>query len=562
LRPVPILARLSLAGQAADRLPVLPAHLSPENGVGLSGTSPAIQSLRLQRYKMAATVSLLVIGILYLAYVFGSLPRASFIAGSVSIVLCVLGFHLAFRWGFNQRFADPSLTLAQMLAATLVILGTMYEAQGGRAVFLLLLQMVFVFGALRFDTRMLLAYAAFVLLAYAALIFLLWTSKPETVDLPVEVLQWLAMALVLPMFAWMGGYTRALRTQLRTRNEELAEALCTAQASEANLAEAQRIAKTGMWVIDLGTRSITWSAETFRLFGLDAGRDVPVGEDFWRLIHPDDQRRYRRLIRPALSKGRNFDSEFRVVQPSGRISWLHVLGRPVINRDGRASIVRGTLRDITKQHEADEQIRRLAHFDELTGLPNRSLFTHLIRRAVAQGGRRATPVAVLFIDLDGFKEINDQLGHGAGDAVLSAFGARLTAVLRASDAAGRVESPESAARLGGDEFVVLLDDFTEVEQVAVVARRILATTQIPFEAGLERRSISVSIGIAVFPQDGDSPDRLIRCADSAMYSAKQAGKNTYRFFSAEYEFPAGRKPMGRALLRQVAVEARFPQGDA
>jgi diguanylate cyclase (GGDEF)-like protein len=205
--------------------------------------------------------------------------------------------------------------------------------------------------------------------------------------------------------------------------------------------------------------------------------------------------------------------------------------------------VRGTLRDITEQHEADEHIRRLAHFDALTGLPNRSLFNHLTVRALALGLRRSAPVAVLFIDLDGFKGINDQLGHDAGDGVLAAFAVRLRTALRSSDAAGKLESRESAARFGGDEFVVLIDDFTEVEQVAVVARRILALTQIPFQAGIERRSIGLSIGIALFPQDGDTPDRLMKCADSAMYAAKQAGKNTFRFFSAHYELPGQRSAL-------------------
>jgi diguanylate cyclase (GGDEF)-like protein/PAS domain S-box-containing protein len=491
----------------------------------------ADQSLRLQRYGMARSVSLLVIGLLYAAYLLGMLRWTPFLGTVAAILVCVLGFEVAFRSGFNRRFADPSLTLAQMLASSVVVLGTMYTADGGRAVFLLLLQIIFIFGALRFDTRKLLAYAGFVLVGYGVVILVSWQTKRDTVDLPLELLQWLTMALVLPVFAWMGGYTRALRLQLRERNADLGEALRTARAGEANLAEAQRIAKTGMWMVDPGARSITWSAETFRLFGLDADKGVPIGNEFWRLVHPEDQPRYREMILSALLRGRNFDGEFRVVQPSGRIRWIHVLGRPETGTRGTGLIVRGTLRDITEQHEADEWIRRLAHFDGLTGLPNRSLFTHLMARALAQGARRGTPVAVLFIDLDSFKEINDQLGHDAGDRVLAAFAARLTAALRGSDAAGRVEPPESAARLGGDEFVVLVEDFADAEQVAAVSRRILAVTQIPFQAGAEKRNLGASIGIAVFPRDGDSPEVLLKCADSAMYAAKQAGKNTYRFYN-------------------------------
>jgi len=341
---------------------------------------------------------------------------------------------------------------------------------------------------------------------------------------------------VLPVFAWMGGYTRALRMQLRERNADLREALSTARAGESNLAEAQRIARTGMWVVDSTNRAITWSDETFRLFGLEAQKGVPLGKNFWRLIHPSDRRRCCELIRHAISQSRSFDSEFRVLQPSGDLRWLHVLGRPVPGSDGCGSIVRGTLRDITEQHEADERIRRLAYFDGLTGLPNRSLFTHLMVHALAQAARRGTRVALLFIDLDDFKMINDKFGHDAGDDVLTAFAARLTAELRGSDAAGRAQPPEAAARLGGDEFVVLIEDFADADQVAAMSQRILAATQIPFQAGRERPTIGVSIGIAVFPQDGDSFERLLKCADIAMYAAKQAGKNSYRFFSSGYEF--------------------------
>jgi len=132
----------------------------------------------------------------------------------------------------------------------------------------------------------------------------------------------------------------------------------------------------------------------------------------------------------------------------------------------------------------------------------------------------------------GSSKINDQLGHDAGDAVLTAFASRLTATLRCSDAAGRLKPPQSVARLGGDEFVVLVDDFSNVAQVTVVAHKIPAAVETPFQVGLETRVVGASIGIAVFPQDGDTLDRLMKCADSAMYSAKQAGKNTYCYFSA------------------------------
>ena len=505
--------------------------------------------MRLKRHRMAAATSMLVLGILYAAHLQGALSTAAMMVGGAAIVAFVAIFYFLFQTGLNQRFADPSLTLAQMLSATIVLLGTMYAADAGRSMFLLLLLMVFMFGVLRFDTRGLLRYAAFLLFAYAAVIALSWVNKRESFDLGLALLQWVTLALALPWFAWMGGYIRELRTELQRRNLELTEALRAAQASEANLEEAQHIARIGMWMVDADSRSTTWSSETFRLFEINEADGVPRGAELMKLIHPEDAERYNELIRPAIQEGRSFDSEFRIRLSSGNVRWLHALGRPVLDAEGRTLMVKGTLRDITEQREADEHIRRLAHFDGLTGLPNRSLFTQLLSRALAQAQRRGTPLAVLFIDLDGFKEVNDRLGHDAGDALLAAFASRLTAALRRSDATGRMRAPDSAARLGGDEFVVLIDDFAEPSQVEVVARRILSVAATPFQLAGGRRnaaqgsgasgaggsgsaaSVGASIGIALFPRDGDSLDSLMRCADEAMYVAKQAGKNTYRFCS-------------------------------
>jgi len=154
----------------------------------------------------------------------------------------------------------------------------------------------------------------------------LWVNRRSSIDLSLDVLHWLMLALALPWFVWMGGYIKGLRTQLRERNAELERALQTATVSEGNLAEAQRIARIGMWIVDPVARNIDWSAETYRLFELDQNKGVPIGREFTRLIHPDDQQRYRELIRPALLEGRSFDSEFRVMLPLGGVRWLHALG--------------------------------------------------------------------------------------------------------------------------------------------------------------------------------------------------------------------------------------------
>ena len=539
-RTQPMSHAMTMDSQLQERTGAGPV---PGAGIAPGDDEARRQALRRQRHRMAAATSALVAGIVYAAHLQGALSATAALISATSILLCILVFYALFRSGLNRRFADPSLTLPQMVAATLVVLGTMYASSSGRSIFLLLLLMVFMFGVLRFDTRQLIIQALAILAAYAGLIGLIWFNRPGTVELGVEGLRWLTLAIALFWFAWMGGYIRSLRNQLRRRNDELTAALRATQAGESNLAEAQRIARIGMWMVDPAMRSTTWSAETFRLFELDAATGVPRGARLRALIHPDDLQRYNDLIRPALLEGRAFDSEFRLRFAGGRVRWLHALGRPVVDEDGRIVMVRGTLRDITEQREADEHIRRLAHFDSLTGLPNRSLFTQLLARAITQAQRRRTPLAVLFVDLDGFKQVNDRLGHDAGDALLAAFASRLTAALRRSDAAGRGHQGDGAARLGGDEFVVLIDDFSDRSQLEVVARRIVSIAATPFrlrgaptgagaddgiDGGIEV-AVGASIGIAIYPEDGDSLDSLMRRADEAMYRAKQAGRNTWRF---------------------------------
>ena len=180
---------------------------------------------------------------------------------------------------------------------------------------------------------------------------------------------------------------------------------------------------------------------------------------------------------------------------------------------------------------AQGQLQRLAHFDFLTGLPNRNLFNQLLAHAVAKARRNAAPLGILFIDLDGFKQVNDTYGHDAGDHLLVTFTQRLRQCLRKSDMVALNSGTGTAARLGGDEFVVLVDDMADPSELAAVATRILAVAAEPFDLAGPCGQVTASIGISVYPDDGSEIDDLIRAADNAMYDAKQAGKNAYRFFS-------------------------------
>ncbi|MES9989022.1 MAG: EAL domain-containing protein [Candidatus Thiodiazotropha endolucinida] len=204
----------------------------------------------------------------------------------------------------------------------------------------------------------------------------------------------------------------------------------------------------------------------------------------------------------------------------------------------------GVFTDISQIKEAQDQINFLAHHDALTRLPNRALFRERFDHALMHARRENASIALLFLDLDRFKTVNDTLGHPVGDQVLLEVSKRMNQIIRASD---------TLARLGGDEFVLLLEEQTDAQHAAVVARKLIDLFSRPMIIGEHELVVTASIGITLYPNDGDDPDKLIRHADRAMYEAKQQGRNTYRFFTqALTEGALERLMMENDLRRAVA----------
>jgi diguanylate cyclase (GGDEF)-like protein/PAS domain S-box-containing protein len=215
------------------------------------------------------------------------------------------------------------------------------------------------------------------------------------------------------------------------------------------------------------------------------------------------------------------DFEFGRRMPDGVVRYLSISGDPRFSPEGAFTGYRGVGRDITEIALARKHIASLAYTDPLTGLANRTSLVPALDQAVQRARRRNSKLAVVFLDLDGFKEINDAYGHDAGDALLVELAARLRDNLRASDL---------IARLGGDEFLVVLEEVQDPEPVEVVARKLLAETVRPYTLPGARASVTASIGISIFPDDAADATALMKHADIAMYAAKQAGKNTCRFY--------------------------------
>ena len=176
---------------------------------------------------------------------------------------------------------------------------------------------------------------------------------------------------------------------------------------------------------------------------------------------------------------------------------------------------------VTQLKDTRDELQKMVHFDVVTGLPNRTLFFDRFKNALAQAKRHDQKLAILFLDLDGFKSVNDTFGHVAGDTVLKEVATRLPKAIREVDA---------VARFGGDEFVLLLNNVKNEKNTALVADKIMAALSEPFIIDGETCKIGASIGISIFPDDDVDMDSLISQADTAMYTAKNGGKNNYRFF--------------------------------
>ena len=227
--------------------------------------------------------------------------------------------------------------------------------------------------------------------------------------------------------------------------------------------------------------------------------------------------------RELLAAHRSFhDFVTRRRQPDGSWRYASITGEPTFDASGTFKGYRGIGCDITAEKLAEQRIQHLATHDSLTNLPNRAMFNELLGIAVQTAHRHAAGLAVLFIDLDGFKVINDSLGHEAGDQLLCRVGDRLKQLLRGSDV---------VARFGGDEFVVLLQEIADVKPIANVARKILSTIAEPVDLMGHTHHVTASIGISFYPTDGSDGSTLLKHADAAMYVVKDQGKNGFRFYS-------------------------------
>ena len=227
----------------------------------------------------------------------------------------------------------------------------------------------------------------------------------------------------------------------------------------------------------------------------------------------------------SLAAGNTWRGEFHNRKKNGELFWEIASIAPVKQRNGEISHFVAVKEDITALKEAKERIYHLVYHDTLTGLPTRKLFMEHLLKALAGARRNTTRAAVLFVDLDGFKKVNDTFGHDAGDLLLKKTAARLCACIRDVD---------TVARIGGDEFLILLTNLADNDSIAEIAERMIQAVASPYNLDSLEMNITASIGIALYPDDAESSQALVKQADLAMYEIKRRGKNNYAFADANY----------------------------
>src|SRR5882724_219913 len=296
--------------------------------------------------------------------------------------------------------------------------------------------------------------------------------------------------------------------------------------------------------LDKGSSNIFTSGQIEPLLGytVEEWRDDP--DLFVRTLHPDDRDRVLAAHARTHRTHEPLSLEYRLVARDERVVWVRDDGGIVISDKEEPLYLQGYLLDITAERELQEQLRLQALFDPLTGLANRAFFHEQLEHAVSMRTENESGTAVVFIDLDEFKQVNDQYGHSAGDEVLATLGERLKTVIRAGD---------SVARLGGDEFAVLLTAVREPAEPAIVAERLLEQITAPIDVAGRQLSLTASIGIAL----GSSGSELLKQADAAMYRAKLNGDADYAFYDDELDQTALNRFKRIAELRGAVAEKQF-----
>ncbi len=360
-----------------------------------------------------------------------------------------------------------------------------------------------------------------------------FTASPDFIAANTTWAVWVVLTGGLLITALLGtgllmltGRTLTMEDEVIERTAELREEVTQRRSAETQLRLVLDGANLGFWDWNYRSGRLWVNDRWLEILGLDREDLVGDASDLLDRIHDDDRQKTENLINQHIQKESAYVMEFRMRHKQGDWVWVQASGA-VVSRDPvtKAPLrLCGTHQDITERRQQEEHILHQAHFDSLTELPNRFLALDRLSQLINEARRNRERVAVLFLDLDDFKKINDTLGHETGDKLLKEAASRLQSVVRRGDTVGR---------LGGDEFIILLGGLKEASDAQPVAEALLNKFTEAFHIDSRELVLTASIGISLFPDDGENLSELLRNADSAMYHSKEQGRNTYSYFTDE-----------------------------
>ena len=313
--------------------------------------------------------------------------------------------------------------------------------------------------------------------------------------------------------------------------------------------------RDGLWEWNLSTGKMYYSQRLKEMLGYKEDELDNSYRTWVTHMHPDDRRKLFEEAKKAIQNRTPFHCKHRIKHKDGRWIWVLNRGKAFYNEDGKVIMISGFQTDITKEILALEEVEKQknilhhqAHHDALTGLPNKILFMDRLEQAIKKAKRSFNKIAVLFIDLDNFKKINDSMGHDTGDEVLVQVATRLQNCIRKSD---------TLARLGGDEFIIIIDEIKDKDLAIHLAQKLVLAMSEPLHVKGQDTYITNSVGVSIFPEDGYDANTLLKNADAAMYKAKDDGKNSYQFYKEEMTEKAFERLLMENSLRQALENEEF-----
>jgi len=367
-------------------------------------------------------------------------------------------------------------------------------------------------------------------------------------DSPLEE-RWFQLT-VTPLSAGRPKGVVLMHTDISASKRDQSSLLWHAQ----RLSLATAVARTGVWDWEIAADVHTWDATMFAIYGFSPTDRVNYPK--WSsAVHPDDLPEVEAGLRKAVDTKSEGGGEFRIILADGTQRYISGAYRAVLDANANVNRVIGVNVDVTERRRAEEELRRnqvimtyLAEHDVLTSLPNQRVLRERLEQAIAAAAHNKSQLAVFFLDLNGLKHINDSLGHLIGDQLLQSIAARLENTKRESD---------TLSSFGGDKFIVLLPEVSHRDDVAIEAGRLLNALSATHSLGPHELLVSASVGISMYPDDGQDADALIKNADAAMYQAKDKGGSNYQFFHPDMNVRAIERQFVEQNLRRALAQNEF-----